>query len=266
MTAAISVNETAAQATPLLEVRNVSKVFGRLAAVDNVSITVHSGERRALIGPNGAGKSTLFKLINGQLRPNTGSIQFRGADITACPVHDRVRQGMAMTFQHNNLLDDLTVRENVTLAVQRRLGTHSDWMRPIRHHRAVHDRSEEILELMALNADSSRLAGDLAHGQRRSVEIALAYAAEPELLLLDEPAAGMSPGEIEDFLAVLLGLRNITFVMIEHHMDLVLRVATEISVLDAGRVIAEGKPAEVTKSAEVQRAYLGDSLGEDLFL
>ena len=243
--------------TPLLEAINLTKIFGSLAAVDDVSLSVVEGERRALIGPNGAGKSTLFQLINGQLTPTSGSIKFRGSDITKTPVHDRVRAGMAMTFQRSNLLDDLTVEQNVYLAVQRTQGSHRRWFTPAHKVSAVNDRVDQVLEVFSLTNDAKAVTGSLAHGRRRSLEIALAYSVEPRLLLLDEPAAGMSPGEIEAFLELLNGLSGVTFVMIEHNVDLVLRVASKITVLDAGRVIAEGPPDEIVDSADVQRAYLG---------
>jgi branched-chain amino acid transport system ATP-binding protein len=249
----------------LLELKGVSKTFGALRATDDVTTSVHEGERRALIGPNGAGKSTLFKLITGQLLPSGGRIVFNGQDITKAPAHERARQGMAMTFQHSNLLDDLTVRENITLAAQRKLGAATRGFSPIRKERGVHQRADELIEELSLQAHASQVAGSLAHGQRRRVEVALAYAIEPRLLLLDEPAAGMSPGEIEDFLEVLLSIPNLTFIMIEHNIDVVLRVASAITVLDAGRIIAEGDPTEVTASEAVQQAYLGSSLGEELF-
>lgn len=243
----------------LLEARKLSKIFGALAAVDDVSLVVNGGERRALIGPNGAGKSTLFQLINGQLSPTTGSIHFRGEDITTNPVHSRVRSGMAMTFQRSNLLDDLTVEQNLHLAIQRAKGEHRRWFIPAHKIRSVSDRVADVLDTFALTSDAGSITGSLAHGRRRSLEIALAYSMEPSLLLLDEPAAGMSPGEIEHFLELLDGLHGVTFVMIEHNVDLVLRFASKITVLDAGRVIAEGNPQEIVNSAEVQVAYLGSS-------
>lgn len=251
--------------SPLLELKGVSKVFGALRATDDVTTTVQPGEHRALIGPNGAGKSTLFKVITGQLLPTEGTIRFDGQDITKVPAHERARRGMAMTFQHSNLLDDLTVRENITLAVQRKLGAATKWFTPISRQREVHQRTDELIEELSLQLHAPRTAGGLAHGERRKVEVALAYAIEPRLLLLDEPAAGMSPGEIEDFLEVLLSIPDLTFIMIEHNIDVVLRVASAITVLDAGRIIAEGNPQEVTASSAVQRAYLGSSLGEELF-
>ncbi len=243
----------------LLEAKNLTKIFGALAAVDDVSITVNVGERRALIGPNGAGKSTLFQLINGQLTPTNGSITFRGKDITATSVHSRVREGMAMTFQRSNLLDDLTVEQNLHLAIQRAKGEYRRWFIPAHKIRSVTDRVEEVLDTFALTSDARAITGSLAHGRRRSLEIALAYSLEPSLLLLDEPAAGMSPGEIEQFLELLDSLQGVTFVMIEHNVDLVLRFASKITVLDAGSVIAEGAPEQIVNSAEVQTAYLGSS-------
>lgn len=250
---------------PLLELVNVSKVFGALRATDGVSIAVKEGENRALIGPNGAGKSTLFKLISGQLTPSEGAIHFEGKDITQSRAHERSRLGLAMTFQHSNLLDQLTVRENITIAVQRKMGVAGKWFSPIWNQKAVHARTDQLLEELSLQQKATKVASSLAYGERRRVELALAYATEPRLLLLDEPAAGMSPGEIEDFLEILLKIPNLTFVMIEHNIDVVMRIASTITVLDYGRVIADGSPGDVTKSDAVQKAYLGSSLGEDLF-
>ncbi|MCU1440962.1 MAG: transporter ATP-binding protein [Rhodoglobus sp.] len=244
---------------PLLRLTGVSKVFGTVAAVKNVNLDVRPGEHRALIGPNGAGKSTLFKLVTGQLPPTDGSIVFGGDDVSGWPAFRRARVGMAMTFQHSNLFDDLTVRENVTLAVQRQRGRAGRVLTPLRREREVHERVAVLLEESKLSVHADRPAGALAHGQRRRVEIALAYATEPRLLLLDEPAAGMSPGEIEDFLDLLLSRPNLTFVMIEHNIDLVMRIASSISVLDAGEIIAEGPPASIVASEAVQVAYLGSA-------
>jgi branched-chain amino acid transport system ATP-binding protein len=249
----------------LLELKGVSKTFGALKASNDVSLTVWEGERRALIGPNGAGKSTLFKLITGQLLPSEGNIVFDGVDVSKAPAHERAKLGMAMTFQHSNLLAELTVRENVTLAVQRKLGVARKWFAPISAQKSVHARTDELIEEMGLAEHANRAAADLAYGMQRRVEVALAYATEPRLLLLDEPAAGMSPGEIEDFLEVLLGIPGLTFILVEHNIDVVMRVASSITVLDAGSIIAEGNPEAVTASEAVQRAYLGSSLGEDVF-
>jgi branched-chain amino acid transport system ATP-binding protein len=254
-----------ANGRPLLELNAVSKTFGALRATSDVSLTVRDGERRALIGPNGAGKSTLFKLITGQLLPSEGSIIFDGVDVSKAPAHARAKLGMAMTFQHSNLLGDLTVKENLTLAVQRKMGVADKWFSPISAQRDVHARTSDLIEEMGLQEHANRAAADLAYGLQRRVEVALAYAMEPRLLLLDEPAAGMSPGEIEDFLEVLLGRPDLTFILVEHNIDVVMRVASSITVLDAGSVIAEGLPEAVTASEAVQRAYLGSSLGEDVF-
>lgn len=250
---------------PLLELSGVSKVFGSLHATNNVSMSVCEGEHRALIGPNGAGKSTLFKLITGQLVPTEGSIKFAGKDVTHAPAYRRAREGMAMTFQHSNLLDDMTVRENLTLAVQRKYGVARRWYVPLMRQKAVHERTDNLLAEMSLRDHADRVAGDLAHGERRRVEIALAYATEPRLLLLDEPTAGMSPGEVEDFVSILMSIPQLTFVMIAHDIDVTMRVASSITVLAAGQVVAEGTPSEITASDVVHKAYLGSSLGEDLF-
>jgi branched-chain amino acid transport system ATP-binding protein len=243
----------------LLQLTGVSRLFGTVAAVRDVTLAVKAGEHRALIGPNGAGKSTLFKLVTGQLRPSAGSITFDGKDVTRWPAYRRARVGMSMTFQHSNLFDEFTVRENVALAVQHERGRAARVLTPLRREKDVHERVSALLEESGLIAHADRRAGALAHGERRRVEIALAYATEPRLLLLDEPAAGMSPGEIEDFLELLLSRPNLTFVMIEHNIDLVMRLASTITVLDAGEIIADGPPEAIIASEAVQIAYLGSA-------
>jgi branched-chain amino acid transport system ATP-binding protein len=242
----------------VLELRNVAKRYGELRAVDGVSLTLAPGVRHALIGPNGAGKTTLFNLISGTLRPSSGTILFAGDDVTRKGEHRRTRLGMGRTFQRSSLFDALTAFENVAIAAQRQLGHARNLVRPVGRLSDVDARSRELLRLVGLADHAGRVAGVLSHGHRRQLEVALALATEPRLLLLDEPTAGMSRDEAKRFLSIVAELpASLTIMLVEHDMDVVFGVATEVSVLDAGRLIASGTPAEVRASALVQEAYLG---------
>ena len=244
--------------TAALELVDVSRRYGQLRAVNAVTLEVAAGSRHALIGPNGAGKSTLFGLISGTVRASSGHIRFLGVDVTRRSPHRRTRLGMGRTFQHSSLFDDLTGRENVAMSVQRKLGHASNAVLPTAHFADVEARSEELLELVGLTDLAHIEAGSLSYGHRRQLEVALALATEPRLLLLDEPTAGMSRDEAHQFMALIGGLPGeLTVMIVEHDMDVVFELASAISVLDAGRLIATGRPEEIRASAEVQEAYLG---------
>ena len=244
--------------TAALELMDVGRRYGQLRAVDSVTLTVEAGARHALIGPNGAGKSTLFGLISGTIRASSGRIRFLGIDITRRSPHRRTRLGMGRTFQHSSLFDDLTARENVAMSVQRKLGHATNPVLPTGRFPDVESRSGELLELVGLAGLEGIEAGSLSYGHRRQLEVALALATEPSLLLLDEPTAGMSRDEARQFMALIGGLpRELTLMIVEHDMDVVFELASAISVLDAGRLIATGRPEEIRASAEVQEAYLG---------
>jgi branched-chain amino acid transport system ATP-binding protein len=244
--------------TTALELVDVSRRYGELRAVDSVTLEVEAGSRHALIGPNGAGKSTLFGLISGTVRATSGRIRFLGVDITRRSPHRRTRLGLGRTFQHSSLFDDLTARENVAMSVQRRLGHASNPVLPTGRFPDVDARSDELLELVGLADLGGFEAGSLSYGHRRQLEVSLALATEPSLLLLDEPTAGMSRDEAQQFMALIGGLpEELTVMIVEHDMDVVFELASTISVLDAGRLIATGPPEEIRASAEVQEAYLG---------
>ena len=244
--------------TVALELVDVGRRYGRLHAVDSVTLEVEAGSRHALIGPNGAGKSTLFGLISGTVRATSGRIRFVGIDVTRRSPHRRTRLGMGRTFQHSSLFDDLTARENVAMSVQRQLGHASNAVLPTARFRDIETRSDELLELVGLAALARIEAGSLSYGHRRQLEVALALATEPRLLLLDEPTAGMSRDEARQFMALIGGLpHELTLMIVEHDMDIVFELASTISVLDAGRLIATGPPEEIRASAQVQEAYLG---------
>jgi len=244
--------------TAVLELDAVGRRYGELRAVDSVSLEVEAGSRHALIGPNGAGKSTLFHLISGTVRASSGRIRFLGADVTRRSTHRRTQLGMGRTFQHSSLFDELTARENVAIAAQRKLGHAANPVVPTGHFSDVDERAAELLGLVGLDDLGAVEAGSLSYGHRRQLEIALALATEPRLLLLDEPTAGMSRDETKRFRDLIGALpAELTLMIVEHDMDVVFGLATVISVLDAGALIATGPPAEIRSSAAVQEAYLG---------
>ena len=244
----------------VLEVRNVSKRFGSLVAVRDVSLTVEKGELRAIIGPNGAGKTTFFNLISGFFRPTTGTIAFDGRDVTALPAHQRVTLGMARTFQITEIFPELTIYENVRIGTEVAGGYRlRPWMS--RDERSeVRRRVAEILKRAALESKADRVVGELAHGDQRTAEIAMALALRPHLLLLDEPTAGMGDQETYEITQLIRRLHrdgNFTIVLIEHDMRVVFHLADRISVLDQGNLLADGTPQEIAANEAVQAAYLG---------
>jgi branched-chain amino acid transport system ATP-binding protein len=244
----------------LLEVKHVSKNFGSLAAVRDVSLVVQPGELRAVIGPNGAGKTTFFNLISGFFPPSAGSISFDGQDVTALPPHRRVALGMARTFQITEIFPELTVLENVRISAEVAAGYR---LRPWLGRSAaasLRQRIDEVLALAGLTAKAGRLVGELSHGDQRAAEIAMALALRPRLLLLDEPTAGMGDHETYEITTLIRRLHresNYTIVLIEHDMRVVFRLADRITVLDQGRLLAEGTPADIAGNEAVQAAYLG---------
>jgi branched-chain amino acid transport system ATP-binding protein len=247
----------------LLEVRNVTKAFGSLVAVRDVSMAVEAGELRAIIGPNGAGKTTFFNMICGYFSPTSGSVVFDGQDVTQLPAHKRVGLGMARTFQITEIFPELTVRENVLSAAEVAAGqTLQMWTRPVDAAR-VEAVVDEMLGLVGLAAKGDRLVGELAHGDQRATEIAMALALKPRLLLLDEPTAGMGDQETYEITRLIRRLHRdskFTIVLIEHDMRVVFHLADRITVLDQGRLLAEGAPQEIAASEAVQAAYLGEAV------
>jgi branched-chain amino acid transport system ATP-binding protein len=241
-----------------LEVRGVSRVFGGLRAVDGVDLAVRPGERRALIGPNGAGKTTLFNLIAGALPVTTGTIRLFGQDVTRLAQHRRAALGLTRTFQISNLFPSLSVLENCLLAVQALSPAKFAMHRPVRADRDLRARAEQTLAAVGLAERAGVTARNLSHGEQRQLEIGLALAGRPRLLLLDEPTAGLSPAE-SAAMARLLGTLDpaITVLVIEHDMDIALEVARHVTVLHYGRVVADGSRETVRADPLVREIYLG---------
>ena len=244
-------------APTLLRTENLSRSFGQLVAVDGVTLEVPAGELRAVIGPNGAGKSTFFKLISGELAPSAGRIVFDGRDITGLAHHAVSRRGIAKSYQITTLFPQLTVLENVRVAVQCRR-TILDCWRAADRMREVQDRAREILAAVELEARSGELAANIGHGLQRHLEIAIALACEPRLLLLDEPTAGMSPEETERTMLLIKRIAaGRTVILVEHKMKVVMEIADRITVLHHGTVLAHGTPDEIRGDVRVQEVYLG---------
>ena len=243
---------------PALETRGLVRRFGGLTATDDVSLSLAPGARHALIGPNGAGKTTLVNLLTGIVKPSAGAVFLAGEDVTALSANARVRRGLSRTFQINQLFPDMTPAEQLWLAVGEAQGKGGDWFGVAGADGAIAGEVESLLRRFDLLGVMDRPTRELAYGRQRLLEIALALAARPRVLLLDEPAAGVPEGERADILAALAALpADVTILLIEHDMDLVFRFAQRISVLVAGRLLMEGSPAEVAADARVREVYLG---------
>ena len=242
---------------PLLRTEALSRSFGSLLAVNRVDMTVSAGELRSIIGPNGAGKTTFFRLISGEMAPSTGRVWFKGRDITGLPLHAVARLGITKSYQITNVFPHLSVHENVRVAVQGWARSFNFWTRADRLT-DVADRAHEILRTVGLTGKAALLAAHLSHGEKRHLEIGIALASSPELLLLDEPTAGMSPEETDETMRLIRELTaGRTVVLVEHKMKLVMRISARITVLHQGQVIADGTPAEIRGNERVQQTYLG---------
>jgi ABC-type branched-subunit amino acid transport system ATPase component len=242
-----------------LETIDLQKHFGGLAVTRDLSLKVAAGARHALIGPNGAGKTTVINQLTGVLRPNSGRILLEGSDITHLPVHTRVLRGLSRTFQINQLYADLTPLETIGLAVSERLGHGGDWWRVLGTRADVNGEIAETLARFHLLDVMRERTATLPYGKQRLLEIAVAIATRPRVLLLDEPAAGVPEGERHDILAAVAGLpRDVTVLLIEHDMDLVFSFADRISVLVGGALLTEGTPEEVARDPQVKAVYLGE--------
>jgi len=246
---------------PILETIGLERRFGGIVAVDDVSLAVEQGARHALIGPNGAGKTTVINLLTGVLKPTAGRIMLDGRDITDAAPHQRVRLGIARTFQINQLFLDLTPLETIGLAVSERLGSGSDWWRLVGSKSTVTDEIAEIAERFHLADVIHERVAILPYGKQRLLEIALAFTCRPRVLLLDEPAAGVPEAERHELLATIAALpAEVTVLLIEHDMDLVFSFADRISVLVNGALFVDGAPEEVARDPRVKAVYLGEEL------
>ncbi len=241
----------------LLRTERLTRAFGSLLAVDRVDVTVRRGELRSIIGPNGAGKTTFFRLIAGEMPPTAGRIWFDGQDITGLPQHAVARLGIAKSYQITNVFPHLTVLENVRVAAQGPARAFDFWSRAVRLTEA-RERAQAVLARVGLAAKAHLLAAHLSHGEKRHLEIGIALAGDPALLLLDEPTAGMSPEETDETMALIRELaQGRTVVLVEHKMKVVMKVSDRITVLHQGQVLAEGSPDEIRANALVQQTYLG---------
>ncbi len=246
--------------TVALETIGLEKTFGGLAVTRDLSLRIEAGARHALIGPNGAGKTTVINLLTGVLKPSSGKILLEGADITGLPVHTRVLRGLSRTFQINQLYPDLTPLETIGLAVSERLGHGGDWWRRMGTRADVNDEITENLARFHLLDVMNERTATLPYGKQRLLEIAVAIATKPRVLLLDEPAAGVPESERHDILAAVASLpRDVTVLLIEHDMDLVFSFADRISVLVAGELLVEGPPGQVARDPRVKAVYLGEA-------
>lgn len=244
-----------------LDLAGVSRHFGALVALDAVSLRITAGERRAVLGSNGAGKTTLFNAITGDFPVTAGRIKFFGEDITDIPAHERIRRGLRRTYQISQLFNGLSIRDNVYLACRGVSRRRFSLLRPGASDVNM-GQADSILHAVHLDEDADRIVGTLSHGQQRQLEIAMALAGAPRFILFDEPAAGLSPAERGDLVAILTALpAHIGYIIIEHDLDVALRVSTFVSMMHNGRVFKEGTPAEIEADPEVQDLYLGGKHG-----
>jgi len=244
----------------VLRTDHLSRSFGSLVVTNNVSLTVEAGERHVIIGPNGAGKTSLINQIGGQLQPSAGRIFVKDIDVIGWPPDRINRMGVARTFQRNNLFQNLSVVENLRLAVQVRRGNPLDFFTPVQRLEPLIELAEELMRRVHLSEDGARLARNLSYGEQRQLEIGIALASEPDLLLLDEPTSGMSPAETARMIDLIASLpKTLSILMIEHDMKVVFSIADRITVLYYGEVLATGTPAEIQANARVREVYLGMS-------
>ncbi len=248
-------------AETILEARRLRKQFGGLVAVDDVSLSIARGSVHSIIGPNGAGKTTFFNLLTGIYKPNTGQVIFKGQDITNVPLYRRAHLGLGRSFQVTNIFPNLTVLENVRLASQAMSGVSFNILRRADSYRLFIDRALAVLNLVGLEREAHNLASTLPHGGKRKLELAILLAPDPEVLLLDEPTAGMASEQMPELMATIDNIRREggrTIVLVEHNMSVVMNVSERITVMHLGRLLAEGTPAEIAGNQTVQSVYLGE--------
>ena len=243
----------------VLRIDHLRHSFGSLIVTNDVSMSIEDGERHVIIGPNGAGKTSLINQIGGQLRPSAGRILLGNTDITGWPPHRISRMGLARTFQRNNLFQNLSVIENLRLAVQARFGNPLNFITPVSRLRNLRNHVEQLMQRVHLD-QGLRLVRELSYGEQRQLEVGIALAAEPKLLLLDEPTSGMSPAETGQMINLIANLpRNLSILMIEHDMKVVFSISDRITVLNRGEVLATGTPIEIQTNNRVREVYLGIS-------
>ncbi|MDB5657192.1 MAG: transporter ATP-binding protein [Tardiphaga sp.] len=241
----------------IMRTERASKMFGRFRALNNITAEFSSGAITSIIGPNGAGKSTYFNLLSGALRPTTGKVEFEGRDVTKVAQHEFAHMGIAKSFQITNVFPQLTTRENVRVGLQAFVSRYNMW-RPRTTLPGLSEKADELLALVGLGNRRDRVAKELAHGEQRALEIGMALASDPRLLLLDEPTAGMSPEETKVMMDLIVKLaRERTVILVEHKMKLVMGISDRILVLHHGELLAQGTPTEVRQNEQVKRVYLG---------
>jgi branched-chain amino acid transport system ATP-binding protein len=248
----------------LLQAKNLRKAFGGLVAVDDVSISVERGSIHSIIGPNGAGKTTLFNLLTGRYKPTSGSVFYRGEDISALPVNQRALLGIGRSFQITNIFPNLTVLENVRLAAQAHGKVNFSLFRRADSFSEFIERARAAIELVGLQHETNQLATVLPHGGKRKLELAMIIAADPDLLLLDEPTAGMASEQVPELIETIERVRqrgDKTIVLVEHNMSVVMGVSNRITVMNQGKLLAEGTPEMIAHDQTVQRVYLGELYG-----
>jgi branched-chain amino acid transport system ATP-binding protein len=252
---------TAAGSGNAIELRGVSRLFGALTALTDITLSVRPGERRAVLGSNGAGKTTLLNCVTGDFPPTSGTVRFFGEDVTTLPPHERIRRGLRRTYQISLLFQRLSVRDNVYLAC-RGVSRGRFSLRRTRPSDPIMQLVSDLIALVHLEAVADRLVGELPHGLQRQLEIALALAGAPRFILFDEPAAGLSPSERADLVSILTALpAHIGYIIIEHDMDVALRVVESVTMMHNGRIFKEGPPREIEEDPEVQQLYLGSGRG-----
>ena len=245
----------------MLELHGISKRFGGVVATDDVTLHVARGEVHALIGPNGAGKTTLINQISGSLDTDSGQILFMQKDVTRLSTHARVKAGLARSYQITSIFRRFSVLDNLALAVQARSGTSFSFWRPVSREKTLTDEARAIAAEVGLQDKENSVAATLAHGEQRALEVGLALATKPQMVLLDEPMAGMGPQESQRMIALIERIRSqVTVLLVEHDMDAVFRLAIRISVMVDGRLIATGLPQEIKMDPAVRKAYLGDEV------
>ncbi|PWB76498.1 MAG: ABC transporter ATP-binding protein [Anaerolineales bacterium] len=244
----------------IFETKNLSKHFGALIAVDSVNLKVRKNSLHAIIGPNGAGKTTFFNLLSGNLEPTSGQVIFKGKDITHQPVHRTIHFGIGRSFQITNIFPNLTVFENIRLAAQAMGRDNFKFWQSASRFKNYEARTSEVIEQVGLKNRAYTLARTLPHGDQRKLELGMILAPDPEVLLLDEPTAGMAAEQVPDLIALIQGIQKSgdrTVMLVEHNMNVVMSVSDEITVMHLGKILAEGTPAEIAANKEVQTAYLG---------